>query len=175
MLFYRLHQLESLDDLLVEDVSRARQRMRQPGRKMNSRREAWHAEGICLDLRWVIFSRIRVLRLSLIACHRMSFYRSCRKAKVRCQSESPLLSKSASLPIVPQRASCFVRPCSRQRAPCFFGRSNRNHGNVINSKLVREFPNIRSVFGASTISCSSTTCVRHDSLRKRLRVRFRTW
>lgn len=88
---------------------------------------------------------------------RMSFYRSCRKATL--SSEAPAF-QSASLPIVPQRASCFVRPCSVNMPLCFF-LPDGSLGNVINSELVREFPTIWSIFGASTISCSSSTRVRH--------------
>lgn len=70
-----------------------------------------------------------------IACH---IYRSCRKAAL-C-FEAPALN-SVSLPIVPQRASCSVRPCSVE-VRVAFSAPQGTLGQVVISILVRDFPQI---------------------------------
>lgn len=107
MPFYRLHWLEDIDNLLAQDVSRASQRMRrEPGKKLGtwSLAPGEYTSNLCCRAR----SRLQnqSAQTVWIACQ---FYRSCRKAMLWYEAPAP---NSASLPIIAQRASCFVRPCS---------------------------------------------------------------
>ena len=139
----------------------AGQWMRQPGRNMvcASPPEST-GPSFAIETRAII--RIQVLRLSWVACQ---IYRSCRKATLWFGAPARC---SASLPIVHQRASCFVRPCI-VNVRIAFSLSKRTltcHKSHIGPRIPQIFHHF---FGASTIYCS-TSCQHLFGTRRKVRL-----
>ena len=83
-----------------------------------------------------------------------TFYRSCRKATLWFEI---LACNSASLPFVPQRASCIVGPLQYYRAHCFFWFLQEDLRRVIsafvysNSQNLYQFLALRRSFHVSSL------------------------